>query len=219
MCMHHPRPLSHRVFGDRSARPARPGGARLLRPVIAALLVLAASVEALAGPVEDDWSDLALIRCAQAMIETQDADETGLAPLDPQAASLIDVRSEGLAWSGATGEVRLAHMQHAVGGEVFTGCRVAFRPSSDPLAPPSVPLAVAQAISAFEAWFAEAQAEHAFLDIHCPTGPRSYARKIKTRDLVPAEVQVSVVFEVGPAGDWMFFAAVEEPLGQGECMG
>ncbi len=216
MSMRRPRPLSNPVFGE---RPIRPGGARLLRPLLAALLVIAASAEALAGPVEDDWRDLALSRCAQAMIEAQDADETGLAPIDPLAAALIDVRSNGLAWSGATGQVRLAHMEHAVAGSVFTGCRVAFTPSADPLAPPSVPVSVPDAIAAFESWLAEAQVEHAFLDIHCPTGPRSYARKIKTRDLVPAEVQVSVIFEVGPEADWIFFAAVEEPLGQGECMG
>ena len=216
MSMRRPRPLPNPVFGERAPRPQ---GARLLRPVFAALLVFAASVEALAGPVEDDWSDLALTRCAQAMIEAQDADESGLAPLDPPAASLIDVRSNGLGWSGATGQVQLAHMEHAVAGAVFTGCRVAFAPAADPLAPPSVPVSIPAAIAAFESWLAEARAEHAFLDIHCPTGPRSYARKIKTRDLVPAEVQVSVIFEVGPEADWIFFAAVEEPLGQGECMG
>ncbi|SFI29479.1 hypothetical protein [Albimonas pacifica] len=216
MSMRRPRPLSNPVFGERPARPAAP---RLLRPVLAALLLFAASAEALAGPVEDDWSDLALTRCAQAMIETQDADENGLAPLDPLSASRIDVRSNGLAWSGATGQVQLAHMEHAVAGAVFTGCRVAFAPSADPLAPPSVPVSVPDAIAAFESWLAAAQADHAFLDIHCPAGPRSYARKIKTRDLVPAEVQVSVIFEVGPAADWIFFAAVEEPLGQGECLG
>ncbi|MDF2232783.1 hypothetical protein P2H44_09480 [Albimonas sp. CAU 1670] len=216
MCMRRPRPLANRVFGD---RPARPQGLSLLRPVLAALVLFAASVEALAGPVEDDWSDLALTRCAQAMIDAQDADESGLAPLDPLTAELIDVRSAGLAWAGATGAVRLAHMQHAAGGRIYVGCRVAFTPAADPLAPPSVPVSIPDAIAAFEAWFAAAQVEHAFLDIHCPTGPRSYARKIKTRDLAPEEVQVSVVFEVGPDADWIFFAAVEEPLGQGECLG
>lgn len=216
MSMSRPRPLSNPVFGARATRPPR---LRLLGPALTALFFLAASVEALAGPVEDAWSDLAFVRCADAMIETQSVDASSLAPIDASAASRIDVRSAGRAWRDATGELRLAHMEHEVDGRAYVGCRVAFAPQADPLAPPSVLISVPDAIAAFESWLAEAREIHAFLDIHCPTGDRLYARKIKTRDLVPEEVQVSVVFEVGPEGDWIFFAAVEEPLGQGECLG
>ena len=231
--VHPPRP---RPLFSLRPDPRRPTG--VARPLLAATLLILLTAEALAesvaepspesvaesladpaeGGADADWAELALTRCAQAMIDHQAPDAAELTPLDAAEALRVDIRSAGAGWEGASGQVRLAHMQHQADGRDYVGCRVDFTPLADPLAPAPVPIDVPAAIAAFQTWLEGAREQHAFIVMSCPSSPRAYAIKAKTRDLVPQDVQVSVVFEVGLDGAFVFFAAVEEPPGQGECL-
>lgn len=195
---------------------ARAGLRRLaLALSVAGAAALGLATPAAAGQIEDDWYEFAFARCAEPVMRAAQIVTGSLVKLPALTASRIDVRSAGIAWTNASGVPILVHMEHQAGTETYLGCRVAFPLSTAT----TVPIDVAAAISSFESWIENNTDNRTFRDVACPFGDnRIYARKIKTRGETRPGVNVSIVIEAGAGNAFLFFAAVEEPIGVGECI-
>ncbi len=180
--------------------------------LLAAAAALPCAATAATTGLEQPWAELSMRRCAEPMLAQAGLGTDGLSPLPEAEAMMVDFRSAGRVWRG-TGPLLLIHMEHAAGAEVYAGCRVDFagRAEGGP------PLDVPAAISAFEAWVAASLDSRRFADVTCVQGPRLYARRIRTAAEVRPGVHVAIVVEAGVGGSFLFFAAVEEPVGAGGC--
>ena len=207
---------SRRQYRSNEMRPDLIGTARLaLRGLVVALPLAALGAPALAGETENDWYEFAFHRCAEPIMRNAGIVTGDLVAMDPLEANRIDVRSNGIAWEAAGIVPILVHMEHVAGSETYKGCRVAFPISTVT----TVPIDIAEAISKFETWIENNTDNRTFRDVACPFGDnRTYARKIKTRGETRPGVNVSIVIEAGAGNAFLFFAAVEEPVGVGECI-
>lgn len=192
-------------------RPARAAGLLLALVGVCALLVPAA---ARAENGEDEWFSYAMDRCATPMMSAKPLVIDGLTKLSTEEANRIDLRSQGDVWTSPAGWLRLIPMTVNIKGETFRGCRIGYPDETWT----SVNLNITELRDKFESWIANNVSNREFRDIDCQFGPRVYARKIKTRDDVRPGVQVSIVMEIGQNDSFVFFAAVEEPVGVGECL-
>ncbi len=189
-------------------------------PGLLALCALAAGLGAFipgsarAGYVEDEWFNYAMDRCATPIMNAQPLVTDGLTKLSTLEANRIDVRSGGDVWTSPAGWIRVIPMTVEIEGETFKGCRIGY---PDEIWT-SVNFNITQLRDKFESWIANNVSNREFRDIDCQFGARVYARKIKTRSEVRPGVQVSIVMEIGENDSFVFFAAVEEPVGVGECL-
>lgn len=191
--------------------------ARLCAPALFALAGLCAAfapATARAGYVEDEWFNYAMDRCATPVMNSQPLVTDELTKLPELEANRIDLRSQGDVWTSPAGWIRLIPMIVTIDGESFRGCRIGY---PDEIWT-SVNFNITQLRDKFESWIANNASNRQFRDIDCQFGPRVFARKIKTRDEVRPGVQVSIVMEIGQNDSFVFFAAVEEPVGVGECL-
>lgn len=200
--------------------PVPASRSRLARVVAPALLALCAAAATLApgsaraGYVEDEWFNYAMDRCTTPVMNGQPLVTDGLTKLSTLEANRIDIRSGGDVWTSPAGWIRVIPMTVQIDGEAFRGCRIGY---PDEIWT-SVNFNITQLRDKFESWIANNVSNRQFRDIDCQFGPRVYARKIKTRSEVRPGVQVSIVMEIGQNDSFVFFAAVEEPVGVGECL-
>ena len=188
---------------------------RALRGLALALPLAAVAAPAAAGQLEDDWFEFAFHRCAEPIMRNAAIVTGGLYQMSALNANRIDVRSNGIAWISNTQLPILVHMEHVAGADTFKGCRVAFPITTATTVPIDIPVA----IDKFETWIENNTDNRTFRDVACPFGDnRTYARKIKTRGETRPGVNVSIVIEAGVGNAFLFFAAVEEPVGVGECI-
>lgn len=196
-------------------RPKLSARAALAGLALAVPLALGFVAPAAAGSVEDDWHDFAFHRCAEPVMRNAQIVTGDLTALPALDANRIDIRSNGIAWTNGSGKPILVHMEHVAGAETYVGCRVAFPITTST----TVPMDVSTAIARFEDWIENNIDNRTFRDVACSFGDnRIYARKIKTRSETRPGVNVSIVIEAGSGGSFLFFAAVEEPVGVGECI-
>ena len=180
-------------------------------------LVAAASLGAApasAGLLEDQWVDFAFHRCTEPVIRNAQIVTGDLVEMSAIEANRIDIRSDGVGWQSPDGRLILVNMEHDDGTQTYRGCRVAFPISTAT----TVPVDVSAVIASFEQWIEQNTTTRTFRDVECNFGTRTYARKIKTRGQTREGVNVSIVIEAGVNDSFLFFAAVEEPVGVGECI-
>ncbi len=185
-------------------------------PIGAALVALLALAAAPvhAGETEQGWREFAFTRCAEPIMRNAQLVTGDTWQLPPEDALKVDFRSDGLVWRQYYEPLLLINMRHSTDGVVYRGCRVDF----DMTGRTQVPVDVQEIIDDFERWIEENVDNLAFRDVPCVFGDRLYARKIKTRTEVRPGVHLSIVIEVGQDRSFLFFAAVEEPVGAGECI-
>lgn len=184
-----------------------------LRAALAAALALLAA-PAFAGELEERWRDLAFNRCAEPIMRNAELVTGNMWQLPAEDALRIDFRSGGQAWRQYYEPLLLINMQHRTALGAYRGCRVDF----DMTDRTRVPADMGEIVEEFEDWIEDNVDNRAFRDVPCAFGDRLYARKIKTRTEVRPGVHLSIVIEIGHDRSFVFFAAVEEPLGTGECI-
>ncbi len=184
-----------------------------LRAALAAGLALFAA-PAFAGQIEEEWQELAFHRCAEPVMRNALLVTGNMWQLPAEDALKIDFRSDGQAWRQYYEPLLLINMQHHTDAGTYRGCRVDF----DMTGRTQVPVDVNEIVKDFEAWIESNVDNRAFRDVPCAFGDRDYARKIKTRTEVRPGVHLSIIIEAGRDRSFLFFAAVEEPAGTGECI-